>query len=171
MRLKLRSFFIILSIFSFFIIIIISCTSSPSNTTVNASSDKNSIIACVELYREYAQEFDGKNYELSQEFEKLSDVNDGIANIYKRLENAKKYKSDLFSLNVPNELTKFYSLKIKEVDQGILLFELTIDYYKKGTSDIQELQTQQQKLYEYSQKSQNEILSVLKSNNLEYLMD
>lgn len=129
------------------------------------------MIEFVELYRKYAQEFDKKNVELSQEFEKLNTINEGIANLNKRIENAKSYKSKLSSLSVPKDLNNFYSLKIREIDLGTKLFKSTIDHYKSGIPGIKELQTQQQKLYEYSQESYNEILNVLRSYNLEYLMN
>ena len=74
------------------------------------------MIEFVELYRKYAQEFDKKNVELSQEFEKLNTINEGIANLNKRIENAKSYKSKLSSLSVPKDLNNFYSLKIREID-------------------------------------------------------
>lgn len=167
---QLKSF-IILSIIIFFIATVISCTNSENNTSGSINGNKDSIIEFVESYREYARDFDKKNYELYQEFEKLETIDEGIANIEKRIENGKNYLSRLNSLKVPKEMEKFYSLKIQEVTYGIDLFESSIQFYKTGSPDIEELNTRQQELSDLSQKSFSEISEVLESFNLQYLMN
>jgi len=169
-EIQLKLVFIIISIFVIFILII-SCTNEQDTNANDINSNESSIIEFVESYREYARDFDQKNYELYQEFEKLETIDEGIANIKKRIEIGENYLSNLKSLKVPKELKKFYSTKIQEVTDGIDLFEDTIQFYRTGSPNIEELNTRQQEIYDLNQKAFNEISKVLKSLNLEYLMD
>ncbi|MDZ7838936.1 MAG: hypothetical protein U5N58_13920 [Actinomycetota bacterium] len=65
----------------------------------------------IHKYRSIAKEFDSENAELYKEFENLETVSEGIRSSNKRIENMQKYRTDLFSLQVPEIFKKFYNLK------------------------------------------------------------
>ena len=98
----------------------------------------------------------------------MKTIPEGIENLNRRIELQKQYKSDLASLIVPEIFKDFYDFKLEELTYGINFFESTKSYYQYGYPEVEELQKMQQKVYELSRKSNDEIMNVIKKYNLDY---